>query len=53
MANATGNPFGSFESHDARMRYLNESMDILAARFSQYDMVYTPGSPDTALAPSP
>ena len=53
MARVAGNPYGSAENLEARTRYLDESMDILAARFSEYDMRYTPvpGSPGETYFP--
>lgn len=42
MANLEGNGFGGGEYSRTRLDYLAESMDILAARFAEYDMVYTP-----------
>lgn len=42
MTHLSGNSFGSPENAEARLAYLSESMDILAARFAEYDMVYTP-----------
>ena len=42
MALLEGNGFGTPENMQTRLSYLAESMDILAARFAGYDMVYTP-----------
>ena len=42
MALLEGIGFGTPENMQTRLSYLAESMDILAARFAGYDMVYTP-----------